>query len=351
MKRMVGWTLAAWLASGCGGDHKLVGVGGSGGGGGGAGAGGAAMDEATREAIQVEEGTYEVEVSLAESQAAIDLGSSDLDQVSLPGGVAAAADATPPKEARSGPTLRPVRFDLGRVLRQLARAPMMPPCTPAPMIEKTPAMTDCRLLGRMGAYSGGVKVTFAACALPSGARIDGTVQTTAKLGLGDGATCDLAGLAAKMAHTLDANLTVTAPDGARSLWSGHATAESRFGRGGTARTTSLDMTRQRFASDGDRLVDQHFAGGTEGRLELSSMPPAWVVSGTQTSELKILGATLTTTETDVRQTLGCCYPTGGSIALHVERGARPAIDRQVVFSAVCGQATVDGAAVDLGACR
>ncbi len=346
MKRIGTWILATWMAAGCGGDAKLVGVGGSGGNGGGGGAGGAPSDEETRLQVSIEESATEAEVSLTENQAAIDLGTTEIDQVSLPGGVAAGAEP-----AKQSLPLRPVRFDLGRVLRQLARTPMTPPCTPAPTIERTPAMVDCRLLGRMGAYSGGVKVTFAACALPSGAKIDGTVQTTAKLGLADGASCDLPGLAAKMTHTLDTDLTVTGPDGARSRWSGHASAESRFGRGGSTRMTSVDETRQRLSPDGDRLVDQHLTGSTAGRLDLMSMPPAWVVSGTQTSELKILGATLTTTETDVRQTLGCCYPTGGSIALHVERSAKPAIDRLVVFGAMCGQATVDGTAIDLGACR
>ncbi len=348
MKRACTWIVAAAVIAGCGSDTKFVGAGGSGGGGGG-GAGGAAMDDAARELIQVEEGAAEVEVSISESQAGIDLTTTDIEQVSLPGGVTAASEEASAKQG--GAPLRPVRFDLGRVLRQLAKTPMVPPCLPAPTIERTAAMADCRLLGKMGAYAGGVKVTFSACALPSGAKIDGTVQATAKLALADGATCDLMGLAAKMTHTLETALTVTGPDGARGVWNGRAMAESRFGRGGTSRTTSLDETRQRFAADGDRLIDQRLSGSTDGRLELASMPPAWVVSGSQTSELKILGATLTTTETDVRQTLGCCYPTGGTLGIHVERSGKPAIDKQVVFGATCGQVTIDGTAADLGACR
>lgn len=330
-QRKLSMFLGFVFAVGCGGETGKPGAGGSGG----------AGSEDTAGA-QAEELAYESDMAVDEVNAAVDLveGETQLAATAAPG----EAD---PKGAALQSRDRIVRSDLARILRQMARERALPPCDPPPRLEKRTAMAGCQYIGRMGEYVSNVSLTFNACTLASGTRLDGTIELGAEKKLVEGEACRL-GAPVDVSYDATVNLTVTVPDGGRAETRGTASAHLVRGIGvAPNREIRLDEERKRLRPDGRVVLDQHLVGTAMSAFELTTVP-ALVTSATFTAELRLAGVTASSTAEGIRRVRGCCHPVGGTWNATLSGNAT--FSKTVEFGPECGQVTVDGTPARLPMC-
>jgi hypothetical protein len=232
----------------------------------------------------------------------------------------------------------------GAVLRALARGVGLCPN----QVTITPRMTNtpCVSPGTAGMIRTGATLTFNACTLAGGGRIDGSVDVQSTH-TADGCSADTV-INVTYTSTLT-NLAYTAPGGAKVVIPSQTNIGS-YSRPLGGRPSALSVQTsgalQRFDAAGARIADHTYSGNWSYKFSAPGATASYTVDGPLTVQPASGGGPVTATAVGVTRTAACCRPSAGTIAV---AGAGRSTSTWV-FGPSCGAVTVNGAVTTLPAC-
>jgi hypothetical protein len=215
---------------------------------------------------------------------------------------------------------------------------------------------NCSAIGNQGSYAGGFSLSFSACTLPNGGKLDGSLTVDITRALSAGQTCGAQALVDVEHDVTIGSLSYTSSSGYVLTYANtSSTVKSTHAIG--ARPTKIDATlvgdRTIHDPTGKLILDQSFDGNGSVVLKDSNGVAARTLDGTFTVVHHLAKYTATVVASGVERVETCCKPIAGTVTITLvagTTGSGPSTTATLTYGPACGAIAYDGQPLTIAEC-
>jgi hypothetical protein len=242
-----------------------------------------------------------------------------------------------------------VRPELVVALELIAANPKLCSSGTASLTIAPNKTADCADIGKSGSYPGGATMTFAACVLPNGGKLDGSLAVEVTRALASGQTCGPKAQIDVTHQVTMASLSYTSPSDyvlTYSNLSAMVTSTHEIGALPTMVSGSLSGDRKIEDPSGKLILDQSFSGSSTVGFAASMR----TINGTFTVVHHLAKYTGSVTLNGIERVETCCRPIAGDATITITPVGGIATQATLSYGPSCGAVALDGKPLTVAEC-